>query len=320
MFNQKELRDYQEGETFSGYLLLDSHTLRETKAGSNFLNISVQDKTKTLSGNFWDFKGNADGFHDGDVVYLNASVTSYNGKPQLKVTVLRPLTDEDPDLTVEDFKEGAPMTSQEMRVYLGNAINDIHNVVWRKIVTEIYRKFSDKFLVYPAAKNIHHNFRGGLAYHTVSIVRLAKAMCKNYPILNEDLVVAGALLHDVGKTVELSGVDGTEYTFEGRLLGHISIMYGYIVETARELGYDMYQEDVVLLLHMELAHHGKPEFGSPVYPQIPEALLLNELDGIDANMQALTTALTQVKPGEFTDRLFALDNQAFYKEKEDENE
>lgn len=172
-------------------------------------------------------------------------------------------------------------------------------------------KHQSAFLLYPAATKNHHEYVSGLAYHVVSMLDLAKAIADFYPSLDKDLLYAGVILHDLGKVIELSGPISTSYTVEGNLLGHISIMVNEIGEAAKELGIS--GEEVVILQHMVLSHHGKPEWGSPKMPMVKEAEILHHIDNIDAKMNMLDRALERVKPGEFTERIFALDNRSFYK-------
>lgn len=136
------------------------------------------------------------------------------------------------------------------------------------------------------------------------MLKLGKAIADLYPTLNRDLLYAGIILHDVGKVVELSGPVATMYTVEGNLLGHITIMVNEIAKIASEL--EIEGEEVMLLQHMVLSHHGKEEWGSPKKPMIQEAEILHYIDNIDAKMNMLTRALGKTTPGEFTERLFLL--------------
>jgi 3'-5' exoribonuclease len=143
------------------------------------------------------------------------------------------------------------------------------------------------------------------------MLKLAESFSTLYPSLNRDLLYAGVILHDLGKVFELSGPVSTIYTVEGNLLGHISIMVNEIGKAAEELAIE--GEEVMLLQHLVLSHHGKEEWGSPKKPLIKEAEMLHLIDNVDAKMNMLDRALTKVKPGEFTERIFALDNRSFYK-------
>ena len=151
----------------------------------------------------------------------------------------------------------------------------------------------------------------GLAYHVVSMLDLAKAIAMLYPSLNKDLLYAGVILHDLGKVMELSGPVSTVYTVEGNLLGHITIMITEIGKAADEL--DIKAEEIMILQHLVLSHHGKAEWGSPKPPLVREAEVLHYIDNIDAKINMMDRALEKVNPGEFTERVFALDNRSFYK-------
>jgi len=142
---------------------------------------------------------------------------------------------------------------------------------------------------------------------------LGEAIVKLYPSVNRDMLMAGIILHDLGKTLELSGPIIPKYTLEGKLLGHISITHAEIQKTVDEL--QITGEVPVLLSHMVLSHHGKMEFGSPVLPLTREAYLLSAIDDIDAKMMMLDKAYDQTPEGEFTSRVYALDERSFYKPK-----
>ena len=171
------------------------------------------------------------------------------------------------------------------------------------------------FLVYPAAVKNHHNYVGGLAYHTLSMARLAESVLAMYPYLNRDLLLAGILLHDLGKTIELSEPVLPEYTAAGNLLGHISLMSNLIDREAVRQKVEN-TEEVMLLKHLILSHHGKMEYGSPVVPMVPEAEVLTILDNLDARLVMMKDSIDQTLPGMFGPRVFALDNRMIYRRKD----
>lgn len=151
-------------------------------------------------------------------------------------------------------------------------------------------------LTYPAASKNHHEYASGLAHHIVSMLQIARELSKLYPQINKDLLYAGIILHDLGKLKELSGVVTTTYTLEGKLLGHIPMMVEEIGLMARELQIE--GEEVLILQHLVLSHHGKAEWGSPTPPLVREAEILHLIDLIDAKMNMLNRSLDKVKPGE----------------------
>ena len=160
----------------------------------------------------------------------------------------------------------------------------------------------------------HHDFVSGLAYHVYTMLRTGEALCDIYPSLDRNLLYAGIILHDIGKVKELSGALNTTYTVEGNLIGHIVIATEEINEIVREL--DLEGEEILLLKHVILAHHGKLEYGSPKEPMLPEAEMLNFIDNIDARMMMMNKHLEQVKPGEFTKRIFPLEGRMMYRREE----
>ena len=187
------------------------------------------------------------------------------------------------------------------------------------MVEEVLEETKDLFYTYPAATRNHHNFVGGLAYHSISMARVGLDICRQYSFLDKGLLIAGILMHDVGKIDELSGPVLPEYTNEGNLLGHISIMNNRLDRVAEKLGVND-KECVLLLKHMILAHHGKMEFGSPVLPMIPEAEVLTLLDNLDARMYMMKQSLDTTQPGHFGPRVFALEGRMIYHRKGEDEE
>ena len=236
----------------------------------------------------------------------------YNNTPQVNQITLRlpqPGEPNDP----ADFKVKSPVDVKEIRDYMSQMIFKIENPVWQRIVRKLYTKYDKEFYSYPAAKTNHHAFETGLAFHTATMVRLADAISEVYSQLNKSLLYAGIMLHDLAKVIELTGPDKTEYTVRGNLLGHIALIDSEITKTVMELGIDDTKEEVVLLRHVILSHHGLLEYGSPVRPRIMEAEIIHMIDNLDASMMMMSTALSLVDKGEMTNKIFAMDNRSFYK-------
>lgn len=144
------------------------------------------------------------------------------------------------------------------------------------------------------------------------MLRLGKAIAKAYPELNASLLYAGIIIHDLGKVLELTGPMATEYTVTGNLIGHLVLVDEEITKACIALKFDDQEEDIVVLRHMVLSHHGLLEYGSPVRPRIMEAEILHQIDNMDASMQMMLTSIRQTTPGEYTDRIFGMDNRSFY--------
>ncbi len=302
-------------ELFEGFYLIKKAELRKTRAGKDFLAMTFQDDSGEISGNLWDAQShNVETFTAGKVVYMEGRREVYNNTPQVNQIKLRLPEDGEPN-DPADFKEKPPVNVADVKEYLEQMVFKIENATWQRIVRALYRKYHQEFFTYPAAKTNHHAFESGLAYHTATMVRLADAIGDIYPELNKSLLFAGIMLHDLAKVIELSGPDNTEYTVRGNLIGHIALIDEEITKVITELNIDDTREEVTVLRHIVLSHHGLLEYGSPVRPKIMEAEIIHMIDNIDAEMMMMTTALSRIGEGEMTARLFALDNRSFYKPK-----
>ncbi|MGT2666780.1 3'-5' exoribonuclease YhaM family protein [Streptococcus rifensis] len=308
-----KINQMKKDEPFEGFYLIKSAEVRQTRAGKDYLAFTFQDDTGTIEGKLWDAQPyNVAEFTSGKVVFMRGMREVYNNTPQVNQISLR-LPKLDEPSNPADFQEKPPVDISDTKDYLQQMIFRIENATWQRIVRALYSKFEKEFYSYPAAKTNHHAFYAGLSYHTATMVRLADAIGDIYPQLNKSLLFAGIMLHDLAKVIELSGPDDTSYTVRGNLIGHISLIDEEITKVLIELGIDDTKEEVTVLRHLILSHHGLLEYGSPVRPQIMEAEILHMIDNIDAEMMMMITALDKVAPGEMTNRLFAMDNRSFYK-------
>ncbi|MDY3041237.1 3'-5' exoribonuclease YhaM family protein [Streptococcus pluranimalium] len=310
-----KINQMKKDELFEGFYLIKKAELRKTRAGKDFLAMTFQDDSGEISGNLWDAQShNVETFTAGKVVYMEGRREVYNNTPQVNQIKLRLPEDGEPN-DPADFKEKPPVNVADVKEYLEQMVFKIENATWQRIVRALYRKYHQEFFTYPAAKTNHHAYESGLAYHTATMVRLADAIGDIYPELNKSLLFAGIMLHDLAKVIELSGPDNTEYTVRGNLIGHIALIDEEITKVITELNIDDTREEVTVLRHIVLSHHGLLEYGSPVRPKIMEAEIIHMIDNIDAEMMMMTTALSRIGEGEMTARLFALDNRSFYKPK-----
>ncbi|MEG0294128.1 3'-5' exoribonuclease YhaM family protein [Enterococcus sp.] len=308
----KKLRELAVDEEFQMYTLIKSADVRMAKNGKTFIAFTFQDTSGTIDGKFWDASAQeVERFVAGRVVVLSGKREVYQGNPQVKITQLRLAKPEEPsDPTL--YMERAPMKKEEMETEINQTLFEITNPHWNRIVRFLLTKYQKEFFDYPAAKRNHHAYASGLAYHTTSMLRLGKSIVKEYPELNAALLYAGIILHDLGKVLELSGAMSTEYTLAGNLVGHLVLVNEEITKACIALKIEDHNEDVVVLRHMVLSHHGLLEYGSPVRPRIMEAEILHQIDNLDASMQMLLTSIRQTEPGEYTDRIFGMDNRSFY--------
>ncbi|WP_449539300.1 3'-5' exoribonuclease YhaM [Ferdinandcohnia sp. Marseille-Q9671] len=307
----KGIVHYDVGQQVDVYLLIKSSTKGIASNGKPFLTLLFQDQSGEIEAKLWDASPEDEvNYAAQKIVRLAGEINSYRRRNQLKIRNIRPVTELD-GVTISDFLEVAPVAQDEMASKITQYIFEMKNPKLQRITRHLLKKHQSAFYEYPAATKNHHEFVSGLAYHVVSMLDLAKAIATLYPSLDTDLLYSGIILHDLGKVVELSGPISTTYTVEGNLLGHISIMVNEVGQAAKELGIE--GEEVTVLQHIILSHHGKAEWGSPKPPLIKEAEILHHIDNLDAKMNMLDRALERVKPGEFSERVFALDNRSFYK-------
>lgn len=309
----KWIKELVDGDHVYGPLLVVGVTKGTTEKGQSYLNVTFQDKTGNIEGKKWDAsQEDIDSLVPGAVVYVEGLVNLYKNQPQVKVTGISRVPDlSEIDLTA--FQKVSPIPLEEMEKRLEAYLNSFKDKDVEKVTKAVITHFYDKYTTYPAAVKIHHEFGSGILHHSLTMADVAEAIAKIYPQVDRDLLVAGALMHDIGKTVEYENPLMPVQTVEGKLIGHISIMYAEFKKIVDDL--DIKSEVPVLLEHMILSHHGKYEFGSPVLPSTREALLLSLIDLIDSKNMILDKAFEATKDGEFTQRLWMLDNASFYKPK-----
>ncbi|WP_339217804.1 3'-5' exoribonuclease YhaM [Ornithinibacillus sp. FSL M8-0202] len=307
----KGIGHHQIGDSFEGFVLIKDATKGTASNGKPFLTLVLRDATGEIEAKLWDVTGEDEAlFVQEQIIRITGEINQFRGKPQMRINSIR-LAQATDGIQVADLLEKAPVEREELMTRLTEIIFEMQNPTIQRIVRAIIKKYQEPLSLYPAATRNHHEYVSGLAHHIVSMLKIARELCDLYPQVNKDLLYAGIILHDIGKLKELSGVVSTTYTLQGKLLGHIPMMVEEIGHIARELEVD--GEEVLILQHLVLSHHGKAEWGSPTPPLVREAELLHLIDLIDAKMNMLNRALDKVKPGEFTERLYAMDNRSFYK-------
>lgn len=311
----KKIKDMVCGDENVEFTAMITHVVAGKTNGAhkaNYLSITFQDETGVIDAKYWNVNDkHMEALVNGCVVRGKGDIIKYGQNKQMKVVSVDDIsTNESQQI---QFLQRAPLDADEMINELYDYIKKISNMKIYTIVKYLFDNHVEKLKIYPAASKNHHEYVSGLAYHSLSMLKVGEAIISVYPQLNKDLIFGGILLHDLGKTVELSGPVVPTYTTEGKLLGHISIASSMIKEAATQLNIE--GEEVTLLQHMILSHHGKNEFGSPVLPQIREAEIVSFIDNIDARMNMIDKLLETVEPGEFTKRSFSLENRSFYKPK-----
>ncbi|MCF7811264.1 HD domain-containing protein [bacterium] len=296
---KRYLKEYQVGESFTGYFVIRSRELRTTRNDAPFLVLEFGDKSGRLSGIVWD---NADRlFHDfevGSIVKLQGRIEVYREQTQVAVKRIRNLLPEDV-VDPEDFLPISSLDPEEALDKLLRYTEAISNDHLRELLFSFLEddKFVKSFMRAPGGKLWHHNRIGGLIEHTLSVVRLCRFFGRFYPEVDKELLVTGAILHDIGKIEEFIYETHFDYTSRGRLVGHINLGAQWIAQHAAELE-NFPAELLDKVIHLVLSHQGKPEFGSPVKPATQEAFLLHYADDMDAQMDAIRRIRANLPDGE----------------------
>jgi 3'-5' exoribonuclease len=303
-------------EFFDGMVLREEQFLVVTFTkltstnGNQYANIELQDATGTIEAKKWTIESeDFYVFQPGNIVSINGEVLAYKGNLQVKLFSGRVLDKKSVNLS--KFLIQSEFDLVNLKDRFNNLLKEIEDDEIFALVSEIFEKYDDELFSYPAAKRNHHNYLRGLITHSISMAETALYLGKKYKNIDISILVAGALLHDLGKIVELSGPAVTTYTTEGQLLGHISIGYAMLKDECERL--EVTKEKAIHLQHIVLSHHGKFEYGSPVLPSTKEAILLSMIDDMDAKMELADSVLENVNEGEFSGRVFAFNDRTLYK-------
>jgi 3'-5' exoribonuclease len=276
-----------ENATVTTYFVLSSMQVRDKKQGGQYLALIVSDRTGSLEARMWDDVADPiANCSEGCYVKVQGDVSKYQGKFQITLKKLRLAAESEID--PKDYQAATKFDVEEMWAELRGYVAAFKNQDLRRLVFAFLddEQIGPAFKAAPAAKRLHHAWLGGLLEHVLTLVRVCLATVPFYPEVDADLLVTGAILHDIGKVRELEWKSSFSYTLEGQMIGHISIAQGMLREKVQALA--PFPEKLrVLVEHMILSHHGKYEFGSPKLPMTPEAILLSALDDLEAKMQAV---------------------------------
>ena len=304
----------QRGMDVEGFYLLKAAFAKVTASGKPFLSAVLADTSGTIEAKVWDYSGPIGERDAGKVIKVRGSVSDYRGALQVTVDKLR-LAAEDDHVDVSRLVRVAPIDRAGAYADITRLVSTLEDADYRAVCEEMLRRHEDSFRTIPAAKSVHHSFLSGLLMHTYNMLRLADFLAAQYAdSVDRSLLLAGTLLHDFGKEREFTFSElglVTDYSTKGQLLGHLVMGAQETAEVAEMLGIP--EEKSVLLQHLLLSHHGEPEFGAAVLPQCAEAELLSLIDQIDSRMEIYREALVPLKSGEFSQRIFALDNRRIYK-------
>lgn len=310
-----DLTNLEEGQVFDGFFLVLARQHRTTRSNKPYLNLILGDRTGQIEGRIWE-PGDpriAKDFERGDIIKARGSASKYDDRMQMKIDQLRkahPGEAERGDML--------PCTTCDISELWSKLLSFVESFIDPDLKRLLKAMLDDPAIAggyreAPAAKQLHHAWLGGLLEHVVSLLTLADRVAAHYPILHRDLLLTGVVLHDIGKLRELTWEAGFEYSVEGVLLGHIQMGIA-LTEKAIESLPNFPPRLQTLVLHLILSHHGRLEFGSPKLPMIPEAVVLNFVDDLDAKMQAIQGEFDKCaregKPAyELTGKVWALDQR-----------
>lgn len=297
------------------------------KTGSNkkqYLDLLLGDNSGEISAKKWDIADEElpalDRISEGDILKIRALVTEWNGMKQFRVMRIRQKGEQD-QLEIGDFIKAAPEKPEAMYDYIMETAESFSDDQLKKLCVRVLTQNREKLMYYPAAQKNHHAELAGLLYHIKRMLMSGKALCRIYTNLNEDLVLAGVILHDMEKINEIESNEmgiSSGYSFEGQLLGHLIQGVKSLDRLMEELEFP--KEKAIMIEHMILSHHYEPEFGSPKRPLFPEAEMLHYLDVMDARMYDMQDALSRTEPGGFSERIWTLENRRLYRPMEECND
>jgi len=310
-----DLMGFDEGKPFDSFFLVLTKQQRTTKQNKPYLSLTLGDKKGQIEGRVWELGDPriAKEFNRGDIVKVRGSVSRYDDRAQVKVDQLRKALDGEADKL--DMLPATTRDVGELWRILEASVASVTNPDLKRLLEALLADpaIVQAYRIAPAARQLHHAWLGGLLEHVVSLLGLADRVAAHYAMLDRDLLITGVILHDIGKIRELCWDTGFDYTVEGVLLGHIQMGVDLVEKTIA--GLPGFPDRLrTLVLHMILSHHGKLEFGSPKLPMIPEALVLNFVDDLDAKMQAMASEFERSAregraPDELTGKVWALDQR-----------
>ncbi|MCL2216393.1 MAG: HD domain-containing protein [Defluviitaleaceae bacterium] len=278
------IKDIKEGERVIEHYLCKRKESRESRKGTTFLSLKLQDKTGQIDAKIWEVTADIGPFEEGDVVKIDGQVTSYQNELQVNIKKLR--RSRDGEYEAAEYIPVSKRDLREMYAQITELIESVKSPHIKTLLENIMVKNEGRakaFQTHAAAMHMHHSYMGGLMEHTLSVAEICDTLCVRYKFVNRDILLAGALLHDIGKIYELAPLPQSEYTDDGQMLGHIIIGIEMVSEeTGKIPGFP--HELASLIKHLIVSHHGEFEFGSPKLPSTAEALLLHFADNIDAKL------------------------------------
>jgi 3'-5' exoribonuclease len=284
---KRYIRDLREKEVVSSIFLALDKATGSDRNGKTFLSVNLGDATGQINGRAFDkVTEHADQFESGDVVRVKGFVQVFQGRKQI---ILHDIAKaESSEVSMKELVAnlgGDPAKNLAELIRISETLQDVH-IKQIMLATLSHADVKDVVLKTPAAKTIHHAYLGGLLEHILSIVRVMESLAQHYTFLNRDLLLFGAVFHDLGKVWELSVTDGIRYTDRGRLVGHMVLACEWLDKVAASVP-GVPQETLDVLKHIILSHHGKLEYGSPKLPMLPEAVVVAMIDDLDSKLNTI---------------------------------
>lgn len=301
-----------------GFCIVKNVQLKVNVKGAEYLDFTLVDSDGEINAKLWDYQSSLHGMYSaGDIIKVRATINIYRDVEQLKIDRIRHVIDDD-SVDISTLVASAPVNGEQIFKELYDFAGEFENEELSRLVRYLMRENKDKLMSYPAALKLHHASRSGLMYHTHTMIELAKRIVSMYseiyPELCEDLIYAGIMLHDIAKIEELDVNElglATTYTPAGQMLGHIAMGMAMVQKAAAEISIS--SEVTTLVSHILLSHHGIAEYGSPKVPMFPEAEIVSTIDTLDARMYEMFDAMNGIDIGEFSERVWALDNRQIFR-------
>ena len=302
---QKDMR-------FEGFLLVRTAEKRKDSKGNDYVDLNLADRTGEINCKIWSWDSREQVPASGSAVKIRGTVQEYNGRLQLRVEKWRAVQAEDP-VDMQALVPCAPRKPEEMREDIRRTVASLRSEALRKLTEAMLDMAGEELEWFPAAQRMHHAERSGLLHHTTDMLRVAEGLLQVYPWLNRDLLLAGVIIHDLGKIEEMRSDQAgnvTDYTRDGQLLGHLVRGITNLNRAADRAG--VHGEPLALLEHMLLSHHGEAEYGSPKPPMFPEAEALHWIDIMDARMNTMKTAMDKTPEGAFSEKIYSLERRVYH--------
>ena len=308
----KRISDMANGDAVEGFYILKAASRRSAANGKPFLNITLSDAGGAIEGKVWDYTGPIGEADAGKIVKIRGTVGEFRGSPQLTTERIR-LAEPQDNFNIDELVPTAPIDAEKEIEFVRSMLASIEDADYRLICENMLDRHINSFIRIPAGISVHHGFLSGLLMHTGNMMRIADFLSEVYPdAVDRSLLIAGTFLHDFAKEKEYQLSDlgmMTDLTIEGRLLGHLVMGAEEIDRVGTELGIP--HEKTLLLKHMILSHHGKPEFGAAVVPCIAESELLSYIDMIDSRMEIYAEMFETLPVGKVSEKNYFLDKRIY---------